>query len=153
MKSFLLAAAVFAVVPTTGCDSADAGETRAPGVLVQNPPDYPALTAPDTVVVGRPFTVTTFTAGGGCVRKGDTEVAVTSLMAEIRPFDLFVDPGPDGACPAFLTYYPHTATFAFQETGTATVRVLGAAEPSGFGPPLAAAPLVTVEKAVVVVAR
>ena len=147
----ILALAALALL--AGCDSAGGGETRVPGELVRNEFDFPALAVPDTVVVGQQFTATTFTIGGGCYRIGDTEATVGNVSAEVRPFDLFLDPGPNGACTADLAYFPHTATFAFRQPGTATVRVVGTAGRSGFGVPTAETPRVTIEKTVVVVAR
>ena len=142
------------LVLLAGCDSqSDRTETRFPGNLLRNDPNIETITAPDTVVVGRSFAITVFTSGGGCFRKGDEEVAVSGLAAEIRPFDVFVDPGPDGACTADLVYYPHTAAVTFAEPGRATLRAIGSGGEGGFGPPPVGAPLVTVERAIVVVAR
>lgn len=146
--------ATAALLLAPGCDTAPGGDAaRVPGEIVRNAPDYPALTAPDTVVAGRPFTITTFTAGGGCFRQGDTETAVAGAVAEARPFDLFYDPGPNGACTADLAYYRHTATVTLARPGSATVRVVGTAGRSGYGPPTAETPLVAVEKTVVVAAE
>lgn len=142
------------VLTLAACDTAsDAAATRIPGELVRNEPAYPALTAPDTVVAGRPFTVTSYTAGGGCFRPGDTEVTVAGSEAEVRPFDLFHDPGPHGACTADLAYYPHTATVSLPREGVATLRAVGTAGRPGFGPPTDQTPRVTVERSVVVVVR
>ncbi len=134
------------------CDTSGADALRIPGELVQNTPDYPALAAPDTVVAGRPFTATATTAGGGCFRQGDTELAVSGQTAEIRPFDFYFDPGPRGACTADFAYYPHAATITFMQPGPATVRAVGTRGRPGFGGPTAETARVTVEKAVVVVA-
>lgn len=135
-----------------GCDTMAGAETRFPGTLLRNDPNYETITAPDTVVAGRPFAVAVFTVGGGCFQRGDEEVVVGSRVAEIRPFDVFVDPGPNGACTADLAYYPHAVAFAFAEPGTAVLRAIGTAGGGGFGPPAVGAPLVTVERTVVVVA-
>ncbi len=141
-----------ACLALAACDTSGPDALRIPGELLRNAPNFPALTAPDTVIVGRQFTVTTFTIGGGCFREGDTEFTSDEGSAEVRPFDFFLDPGPDGACTADLAYYPHTATFALFRPGVATIRVVGTAGRPGFGAPTPETPRVAVEKTVVVVA-
>ncbi len=145
---FLLAAGL----TLAACDTSGADALRIPGELSQNEPAYPALVAPDTVLAGRAFTVSAFTIGGGCFRSGDTEVVLSGQAAEIRPFDLFFDPGPNGACTADIGFYPHEAAVTFGQPGRATVRAVGTAGRPGFGAPTAATPRVTVERTVVVIA-
>ena len=143
-----LSIALTAVALLAGCDSQSAGtETRFPGTLVQNALGVETLAAPDMVVAGRPFTVAVVTAGGGCVRQGDVEVA----KVDVRPFDVFVDPGPGGACTRDLIYFEHTATVTFRTPRTATVRAIGS-DASSFAPQSGLVPVV-VERRVVVVAR
>ncbi len=149
MKPFLVLAVLCVVA---GCDSMAGAESRYPGVLLRGDAFYETIAAPDTVVAGRPFAVAVFTVGGGCFQQGDEEVVVGSRDAVIRPFDVFVDPGPGGACTADLAYYPHTVAFAFGEPGVGTIRAVGSVAGGGFGPPPTGAPLVTVERTVVVVA-
>lgn len=87
----------------------------------------PVLTrVPDTVAAGRSFSVSIRTYGGGCVRKGDTEVAQEERSATVTPFD--VHSGAN-VCTAELKLFEHTATVTFRSPGSATVRFRGRAEP------------------------
>ncbi|HEX8385670.1 MAG TPA: hypothetical protein VF576_05780 [Rubricoccaceae bacterium] len=139
-----------AVLSLTGCDSMSGAETRYPGELLRNDPNTEAIAAPDTVVAGRPFTVTVVTQGGGCDEKGDVLTSVERMTAEVRPFDVSLyEPG--GWCTAILKYFEHRATVTFAQPGTATIRAVGTGDGRGLGPPPVDAPLVTVERTVVVV--
>ncbi len=83
---------------------------------------------PDTVAANSPFTVGVITYGGGCKRKGSTEVMVDGLTAAIEPYDS-VHPAPE-VCTTELELYLHKATLHFAERGTAIVRVTGMVEPA-----------------------
>lgn len=88
------------------------------------------LVAPDTVTAGTPFDVSVRTFGGGCVDPGDTEVAVVGRVVELRPFDIFTTHLPQGfVCPANLAVYTHTVSVRIDQSGTATLRAIGRADP------------------------
>lgn len=46
------------------------------------------VVVPSSVQQGQLFVVTVVTYGGGCIEKGETDVEVEALQAEIRPYDL-----------------------------------------------------------------
>ena len=86
--------------------------------------------APATASVSIPFDITVRTYGGSCIDQGDTEVSVTGLRADIRPYDHFVTHLPPRyACPDILHVYTHRATVRFDQSGTATVTVHGRVRP------------------------
>ena len=85
----------------------------------------PSITAPDTVAVNAAFTVTVYTAGGGCTRQGETETSVAGLVAELRPFEYYINPSAAIACTADFRSLPHTASVTFAQTGRATIRAIG----------------------------
>ncbi len=99
---------------------------RLPGILRISPSDSFMIEVPDTAQVGVTTTVTVNTVGGTCTQQGDTEVSVTGLTAEIRPFDLAFRVRPANVvCSTSATYFPHRARVTFSSTGTATIRVIG----------------------------
>ena len=104
------------------------GEGRQVGVLVFYG-DSAHVTAPESVALGEPATIVVKTAGGGCIRTGDTEVQVTGLVAELTPYDHF--PSAGQICTADFRLNTHTVTVQFTQRGQATVRVRGRAQPSG----------------------
>ena len=104
------------------------GEGRQVGVLVFYG-DTAQVTVPETVAVGEPATIVVLTAGGGCIRTGDTEVQVSGLVAELTPYDHF--PSAGQICTADFRLNTHTATVQFTQRGRATVRVRGRELPSG----------------------
>ena len=104
------------------------GEGRQLGVLTFFG-DSAQVTVPASVAVGEPATVVVLTAGGGCIRTGDTEVRVVGLDAELTPYDHF--PSAGQVCTADFRLNTHTATVQFTQRGRATVRVRGREQPSG----------------------
>jgi hypothetical protein len=90
---------------------------------------------PDTVGVGRQFLISVRTFGGGCIRKGDTEVTMRdAALAEVefRPFDYeAVRLPPNTVCTADLRYHDHTALVTINRPGPAVVRIIGRSKPSG----------------------
>ena len=144
-------APLVALVALAGCDTLGSGETRFPGSLVQNALGVETISAPDTVVAGRPFDVTVVTSGGGCIRQGDVTVETVAARADVRPFNVFRDPGRNGGCTMDFILFEHRASVTFAAPGVATVRAVGSGGERGSGPPPAGAPLVTVERTVVVV--
>ncbi len=84
----------------------------------------------DTVSVTKPTTMSVITYGGGCVRKGPTEVSIDGLDAVVEPFDS-VHVAAE-ACTLELSRFLHEVSLQFAERGTATVRVIGMTEPSNM---------------------
>lgn len=121
-----LAAALAACDASTSPD--DPGDTfgdlaRQPSYLLGSG-DSARIVLADTVALNSSATIVVPTAGGGCVREGDTEVAVAGLAADVRPYDLFPT-NPGVICTADFRELRHTATLRFTQTGRATVRVHG----------------------------
>jgi hypothetical protein len=83
------------------------------------------ISIPDSVAAKTDFTVSFRTSGGGCMKQGDTKVAmIDSRTAEIRPYDdRVVNPT---SCTANIEFYSHTATLRFAQSGNATVRLISA---------------------------
>ena len=121
-----LAACDASTAPDDAGDSVD-GLGRQPSFLLGSG-DSARVVLPDTIAVNGAATIVVPTAGGGCVREGDTEVAVSGLAADVRPYDYFpTDPGT--VCTADFRELRHTATLRFTQTGRATVRVHGRTRP------------------------
>ena len=145
--------ALAAVALLAGCDSqTDSTETRYAGELLLNDPSYETLSAPDTVFAGQSFSVRVYTRAGGCDRQGDVETQIEGQSAEVRPFDIAVDPGPGRFCNAMEYYFPHRATLMFSEPGVVTLRATGVSTNSSSPFPIGA-PRISVERRVVVVSR
>lgn len=96
--------------------------------------DSAPLSVPDTVAVGAPVEVAVRSYASGCVGPGETDVALTGLRAEVKPYDYYVTRLPENAaCTDELRMFEHTATVRFATPGRATVRVRGRREPGGTG--------------------
>jgi hypothetical protein len=115
-------AACDAVGPSDG--GGDDDLVRRPSVLALDG-DSARLGLPDTVAVGASVVATVRSYGGGCIRAGETEVAVDGLAADVRPFDYFPVPSPTRVCTADLRIIEHPATLRFARAGRAVVRVHG----------------------------
>jgi len=72
---------------------------------------------------GRTVHVTISTYGGGCDSRGDTEVVVQGLVADISPYDYTAVAGT--ACTRELKTFLHEVAVEFQEGGTARLRIRG----------------------------
>ena len=72
---------------------------------------------------GRTVQVVVTTYGDGCLSKGDTEVRVEGLEADITPYDYTAPPG--SVCTRQLVSVRHTATVTFSGAGEATIRIHG----------------------------
>lgn len=81
------------------------------------------ITLPATAEVGKPFAVTVVTYGDGCTEKGETDVELQPLRAEIRPYDYNVAPG--SVCADTLTVHEHTEMLAFTLAGRAEIVLYG----------------------------
>ena len=90
---------------------------------------FKPISVPDTVAANSDFTVSFYTSGGGCDRDGNTAVTMADARtAEIRGYDERQTNAT--ACVTILSFYLHTATVRFAQTGGATVRVIGASADS-----------------------
>ncbi len=74
-------------------------------------------------VDGRNVTVSVTTYGGGCHSKGETEVRVQGMVADIMPYDYTAPPGT--VCTQPLLSFGHTVTVRFEAAGTARIRIHG----------------------------
>ena len=83
---------------------------------------------PDTTVANAPFTVGIITYGGGCNRKGSTEVTINGMTATVEPYDSVHTAAE--VCTLQLDQYFHEATLHFAERGIAIVRVTGMVAPA-----------------------
>jgi hypothetical protein len=89
--------------------------------------------APASVQVGRDFTVTVRTFGGGCVSAAGASVTYHRpelTLAVIVPYDNSRLP-PGTPCADVLTRPARDVTLRFTTPGTATIRVEGRREPDG----------------------
>jgi hypothetical protein len=108
-----------------------------------------AVEVPDTVSAGRVFLVRIRTFGGGCISKGDTEVAVeeqaSTPRVEITPHDYeLVELPRNTGCTDDLRTYDHWALPLLNRVGVATVVFCGRRKPENDQ--------ITVTKSVFVVA-
>ena len=129
-SSVVLVGIGFILALTTGC-----APSTEPGARTERRPallsfysDSAQVTLPDTAKRLQPITVTITSYGGGCISQGETDVAVSDLQAEIRPYRYEVV-GPGVICTLELRVFEHVATLQFAKSGTATVRVLGERQP------------------------
>lgn len=94
----------------TACSILGPIENRVIGRMeLQNPGERP-VAVPESAAAGRTFEVTVRTAGGGCMRQGDTELLMDGNEAIVTPYDIEIIPRDDDVvCPGYLTYYEHVA--------------------------------------------
>jgi hypothetical protein len=94
--------------------------------------DSVAVETPASVIRDQPFEVSLRTYGGGCIRQGDTEVRLQGLVATLEPYDSFLVKAPARyACTSDLRLFSHKVLLTFEQSGNATVQVLGRREPGG----------------------
>lgn len=92
--------------------------------------DSVRIQLPDTVQKGVTFPVRVRTYGGGCIDRGDTEVVLNGLAAQVTPYDIEITHLPPGyACTAELRFYEHVGHVRFDRSGRATVIVRGRKKP------------------------
>ena len=130
MHSTRRTAAIIAVaLSLAGCGSTEPRpyyERRLGSIMVESG----SLDVPSEGLVGVPVSFTVVTAGGGCVRQGDTEVRIAGLVADVMPYDsVYVNLPSNMACTDELMPLRHNVSFTFASAGTATVRI------HGFTPP------------------
>ncbi len=86
------------------------------------------ISAPMTVQASVPFEVIVRTYGGGCIEPDGLEVEIEGNVAVLVPYDLYITPGRNEACPLIFEAEPHAAQLTFNESGSATIRVSGRSE-------------------------
>lgn len=72
---------------------------------------------------GRTVRVIVTSYGGGCHSRGDTEVSVSGLTADVTPYDFTAPAGTPCTLP--LLSFRHEAEIRFDRGGTALIRVHG----------------------------
>jgi hypothetical protein len=77
------------------------------------------------VVVRQEFVVMVATTYGGCTRPGETNVSVSGLKAEIRPYNRIPISLWEQWCSLVLRASTHQIPLRFDSPGKATVRVVG----------------------------
>lgn len=123
LRTLLVAAALpFA----SGCDivETDFDERLLPGIIEMDASHPAMVELPQSVRIGERFTVAVTTYGGGCSSLGDTQVGVTGLQVDVRPFD-YETITENAGCTRELRMHRHEASVWLEEVGTATVRVHG----------------------------
>jgi len=94
-----------------------------------------ADSVPTTARVGEPVTVQVLSWFGGCVEPGETEAAVSGLLAEVHVYHYERVPPPNPppntfyGCPLDLHWRWNVATLTFATSGVANVRFIGAKDP------------------------
>jgi hypothetical protein len=124
MNASIRIAVLGAAALAASCGVITAGEPwqSQPALVDFGGTDSVVFTVPSTVDRATPFEVSVRTYGGGCIRQGDTEVAMISpTTAEVRPSDLFYTGA--GACTLELRLFTHRATLQFPNAGNALVRL------------------------------
>ena len=124
-----LLAGVAAVASCTATAPNEVEAIHGPALLVFYG-DTTTVTMPASVQVGEPVSVTVTAFGGGCIGDGETDVTVSGLEAEVRPYrNERVRLPPNTGCTMELRLYTHTAVLTFAQPGEAQVRVVGLARP------------------------
>lgn len=110
---------VLLVAPCAGPVAPEAG--RITGVIsFYDEPEV--VEVPASAPAGEPFEVVVVTYGGGCVTRNGTEVDVSGLVVDVRPYDM--DSGAE-VCTDELRIFEHRAAVIVHEIGTAEVRFHG----------------------------
>ncbi|MDH5759540.1 MAG: hypothetical protein OEZ65_08115 [Gemmatimonadota bacterium] len=113
----------------TGCRNVfGPAEERVLGVIEFHA-DSVKVDVPDSAVASVAFQVAVTTYGGGCVRQGDTEVAIQGLQARVTPWDIETVE-KDWPCPDMLRFFVHVTSVRFDAPGDATVVFRGLALPA-----------------------
>lgn len=74
-------------------------------------------------VNGRTVIVNVITYGDGCYQRGETQLSMAGMVADIRPYDLVPPPGT--ICTRQLVAGTHEAHLNFESGGVARIRVHG----------------------------
>lgn len=93
---------------------------RVPGIIAGFSAEDPHVRVDQQ---GRTVSIELVTYGSGCYRKGDSEVAVEGLQANVRPYDYAPPPGTP--CTRDLVSFAHTAVVEFEGKGIAHIYIHG----------------------------
>ena len=130
--SRLTFAAITCAALVAGCSdlgSKPGERVRGPALLVHYG-DTGTVTLPSSARVGVPVEISVTSFGGGCITKGETDVKVTGLLAEVRPYrHEMVRLRPNTACTSELRIFHHVVQVQFETPGDADVRVFGVTRP------------------------
>ena len=106
----------------TACSSSTEATVRVPGRIGASPVN--AINAPDTVRVGKPFSVTAYSFGSSSCNTPDG--STVSMIGPIARVELFVRiPRGEAICTSDLHAFPYTVTITFRETGASVIRLIG----------------------------
>ena len=109
-----------------GCATSQLTWRLLPSVIEPPNPKATAIQVPDSAMAGAPMTIVVWTKGGGCMRKGRTEVTQRDRVATIRLFDSVLVRQPDDyACPSVLWFARNVFVVQFSHPGAGVVRVMG----------------------------
>lgn len=100
------------------------------GVIVGPDQMDPVIEHPEVLQRGVDIPVTVTTLGDDCTWADHTDVVITGLTAVIKPFD---KSATDSPCADTIFMYKHSATVRFEESGTATITVVGYKMGDRFG--------------------
>jgi hypothetical protein len=89
--------------------------------------DTTALQLAASTRIGEVTTVRFTSFGGGCIRHDTTEVTVSGVIAEVRPYRRELP--PNTVCTSELRIDQNVAELRFAEPGEARVRIVGLARP------------------------
>ena len=109
------------VIALPGCDLGPS-EYRVVGLIRFDDVYWPLPEIPEQATANVPSEITIWTGGGGCYRRGDTEVVVNGRSAVVTPYDIYED--HDLGCTLDLTFFEHKATVLFEEPGTAEIELV-----------------------------
>lgn len=125
MRSVVLLLALFAA-----CSDSDDSIVVDLGVITTSFIPGPAIEYPSVAQSNTDIAVTALTYGSDCTWLKRTDVKVTGLKAEIRPFD---ESAVQSTCGDTIFSYRHETTIRFEQPGTATITVFGYGEGDRFG--------------------
>jgi len=120
----------FVAVAACSAFGPEGPETVRGAAILLHHGDTTTVTVPTSVRVGVPVSITATSFGGGCIAKGETELTLRGLEAEVRPYRYeTIRLPPNMACTSELRIFQHTVTLEFEQPGVARVRVFGLRRP------------------------
>jgi hypothetical protein len=114
--------ALTATLLTLASCTTEPGRERVVG-LIDTTPSAQALTAPDTVSVDVPVSVTVVTWGSACRSADGATVRVTNLLADITPYDRLPPAGTN--CIQIVLPLPRAVSLRWATPGQGTIRLHG----------------------------
>lgn len=122
---YLIAASLTAAF-LGACDlTASRTRQQQPALLRIAPEDSIDFVAPDTVTLNANFSISVTTFGGGCDRKGPTDVLTLSDgTIEFRPFDI-TELDSNEPCGLEVQSFTHIGTVNLTEAGEKTITLFG----------------------------